>query len=863
MPVTYNGIGTHYYGKKNLETHPGVCRQCGRGVSLSSYDTRLWFVIVFIPVIPLGRKRIIEQCPACRRHFASDLDKWEAAKQVEISGALEKFRANPTPEAAIAAHQQLINFHQTAQAADFRQMLVQKFAEDAKVHSYLGNALTQLGRPDEAASYFRRALELRPDLPEARAGMARSLLRAQRLDEARKLLDFLEKPGAEQLYSLEPLEQLAIAYQRANRHTEALELLGKLRQAIPGITDHSAFRKLVAKSEKALGRKDSSLPKRPFSWRRLFSRDRQVRRIEPAAKLTWRKLAVPGVIIALFVLGMAIANEYIRRHRTLYVVNSLASPATVEFPGAGQIQAPRGVTELILAEGRHRAIITGPVRQEVDFEIDSGYFARWFSDPAWILNLDGASVLLVREAVYSQNPQPVKVSFHFGQVFEHFPRVTNPFRPLPDSVQMKAGETRSLTQIELFRGEMENVFYYFQGHGQTEQALQFAEWLLLRQPDNEQMIRLYAAAVDRQRQLDRAEKFLGAGLTNRPFHTEWHRAYQNLRQDGRRDERLRAFYDDMLRAEQTNSSLLYLRGRLAANHAESRPLFERAREADPRNPYPLYALGYDRAAIGDWAGAKTLLTRVVELRPKDPAFVQLLIETRIALQEWSSLEEEYRTQCKREPLNYFATLRLCDVLVAAGKEAEARQVISSFDRAATAQYKENAREASNLLRRHLLYLLGDFAGLEKDASADRSPAGRVALFQGMIEQGKVAEAVKIQLPDVNEGDEPFHFLAIALAYNVAGNASEAALWRERALKAFEHGNAEYVRSSHLLRREDGPSQAELDDLILPAKPKAIILTALAQKHASQRAELAAAARRFNIERDYPYHLIQRSTAEPR
>src|SRR5438128_214219 len=213
MPTTYNGVGTHYYGKKNLQTHPGVCRQCGGSVTLSSYDTRLWFVVVFIPVIPLGRKRILEQCPACTRHFVLDLEKWEAAKQLEISGALDKFRSNPTPEAAIEAHQQLINFHQISRAAEFRELMCQKFADNPKIHSYLGIVLAQLGKSDEASLYFSRALELRPDLPEARVGVARNLIRTQRLDEARKLLDFLERPGAEQLYSLEPLEQLARGYQ--------------------------------------------------------------------------------------------------------------------------------------------------------------------------------------------------------------------------------------------------------------------------------------------------------------------------------------------------------------------------------------------------------------------------------------------------------------------------------------------------------------------------------------------------------------------------------------------------------------------------------------------------------------------------
>ena len=87
MPTTYNGIGTHYYGKKNIQKRVGACHSCGHNVELVSYDTRLWFVVFFIPVIPLGRKRILDYCPACTRHYAVEADKSETARQLEVSGA--------------------------------------------------------------------------------------------------------------------------------------------------------------------------------------------------------------------------------------------------------------------------------------------------------------------------------------------------------------------------------------------------------------------------------------------------------------------------------------------------------------------------------------------------------------------------------------------------------------------------------------------------------------------------------------------------------------------------------------------------------------------------------------------------------
>src|SRR5437879_1577427 len=330
MPTTYNGIGTHYYGKKNIEKRPGPCPHCNRQTELTSYDTRLWFVIFFIPVFPLGRKRIVDYCPACTRHYAVDAQKWETAKQLEISGAMDEHRANPKPENAIAVHQQLLKIHQTAQATDFQKKMAEQFASNAKVQAYLGGALEHVGQHEQAAAYFAKALELRPDLPEARLGIARNHIRAGRLDEARGLLDFLEKPGAAQLYSLQPLETLALGYQKASRHAEALELFARLQTELPHIAQIKAFRDMVSKSEKAMGKAQTILPQQKISWKRLFGMERGMSQAG-APQLTWRSLAVVGVILGLVALGFVIGNEYIRRHRKVYVVNAFSAPATVEI----------------------------------------------------------------------------------------------------------------------------------------------------------------------------------------------------------------------------------------------------------------------------------------------------------------------------------------------------------------------------------------------------------------------------------------------------------------------------------------------------------------------------------------------------
>src|SRR6185437_11541102 len=98
MPHRINGCGTWYHGRKNVVQFEGTCSSCKRRVVLSSYDTRLWFDVVLIPIIPLARKRIIDQCPACTRHHPMSYDDWEQGKKRTIE-AIAAYRRKPADPA--------------------------------------------------------------------------------------------------------------------------------------------------------------------------------------------------------------------------------------------------------------------------------------------------------------------------------------------------------------------------------------------------------------------------------------------------------------------------------------------------------------------------------------------------------------------------------------------------------------------------------------------------------------------------------------------------------------------------------------------------------------------------------------------
>src|SRR3990172_7905600 len=154
MPSTVNGIGTHYYGKKNLQVRNDVCRSCGRAANLSSYDTRLWFVIFFIPVIPLGRKRITDECSSCSRHWAADQDKWEMARQLSVSGALEKYRTAPAPESALELHGILLGFHMLDEARKFRDEAESQHPASPMLFAGFASQLDTVGRAHDATPLY-------------------------------------------------------------------------------------------------------------------------------------------------------------------------------------------------------------------------------------------------------------------------------------------------------------------------------------------------------------------------------------------------------------------------------------------------------------------------------------------------------------------------------------------------------------------------------------------------------------------------------------------------------------------------------------------------------------------------------------
>src|SRR5687768_13271195 len=101
MPHVINGVGTWYYGKRNVHRLRNVCGQCSAVTDLESYDTTLYVVVLFVPLVPIGRRRILESCPSCNQHRMMPLAEWERVKAAAVAVVLEKLRADPDDREAV------------------------------------------------------------------------------------------------------------------------------------------------------------------------------------------------------------------------------------------------------------------------------------------------------------------------------------------------------------------------------------------------------------------------------------------------------------------------------------------------------------------------------------------------------------------------------------------------------------------------------------------------------------------------------------------------------------------------------------------------------------------------------------------
>lgn len=848
MPSTVNGVGTHYYGKRNREKNAGVCEHCHQHVELETYETRLWFCVVFIPVIPLGRKQILDDCPSCSMHKAVPFADWEALRNEAIGESASELRENQDdPEAALKMLGTLAAFHRTDEATKLARMMRDRHSDHALVQFSVGGWLEQNGHGSEATACFESAWKIEPDNPGYRRAWGMTLAEQGQLGEARELLSIFEQPE-----SLDPgtLYFLALQCQKHSDHAQAVELFELILGLAPALGKDKDFRKAVRESENAIGGEASILPRRSILSSKAF---------------WWATVA------CLLVIGVFATSRFIALNRTVYLVNGAEVPISVSINDGPAVRiAQLSRTAIKLPEDAHTWALTEPPElvDQGNFEVSTGFLSRLFDSPVFVLDPGRTTVTVYEHATYAERVQDARVStrVHAGQLFLIFDDVDLAFEQFPEQIRGERSDMER-TRVDSLLYDPSAVIGAVQNDITPDQQLQFCERHLTANPSNENLLEMYVFLAFKLTAGQRMHDFLQKGTERRPIEISWHRMYQSAATNLSRDKELFAEYDRILETDPGDSSLLYLRGRIEPNSTRAGSYYDRAIAADPNNVFPLMAKAHRSVSLAHFAEARAAADRALAIEP-DNNVERVRFWSRIALGDLDALEKESRAALATEPLNANAHFRLLSVLALQNRIAQVKQAHDAYALSIKTRFSRDPYGSIPQSERFVAICEGDY---EKALQVTRRMAQSAVKSQleaeCLVELKRFDELQNVTFNDL--GTRGFAELFETVEQMTTG---EGARWvdleaSQRALKSLRQANSECQMVADLLvSGADNPDELYEGVIGITLQPQQRIVVCLAaatQASGETRTRLLDLAEELNFMPSYPFGITKSFIADLR
>lgn len=117
----------------------------------------------WVPVLPMGRKRIINQCPHCKEGLEIGLSDWKNVEELSAQ-YIGRIKQGTLPEEEVA--EALHTISMAGKKEDFAPVaapLLKKYAGNAPILKQLAHVFDQFGMRDQAMSTYQRALAIEPD----------------------------------------------------------------------------------------------------------------------------------------------------------------------------------------------------------------------------------------------------------------------------------------------------------------------------------------------------------------------------------------------------------------------------------------------------------------------------------------------------------------------------------------------------------------------------------------------------------------------------------------------------------------------------------------------------------------------------
>lgn len=743
MPYTLNGIGTHYYGARNRSARVDVCKSCNRSATLSSYDTREWFCVVFIPIIPLTKYRIIDDCSSCRKHHRMKLAAFGEQVESAVAPLREAVRRSPSdPQVHLDLVNTLISWEMRDEARKEIEIAVANFPRSAEVHVLAGQLAVERADWNGALPFFERAQALDPQNAAAVYGRGWLLHQLGRDEEAIGVLQRVQSLGENR----GALYLLGISQSRTSRWSEALQSYQRLLGLEPLYANDKAFLRLVAECKRHVGYELTDAERRASRrWWPFGSPTKRAKRAALAgpAPLVRPALVIPGLLVLALIIGgsvYAVWDTY--TNNPLYIDNGLARAVQVELDGKRFGVGAGAQHSETLEKGPHVIVVReSDGKKELErmtIEIPGlSILDAMFHERFFVYNVASNNVYRRSTHGYAVNVENSTFAQEFIALQRFFEQrdVDYEFTTPPETIKMDAGsKVVNKVAFNIARDFPLTGYAVTQlQNGRADEAQKAIKQAVANAPcdsatrQNELYIASHVGPDDgptkaaRQWIADCAEDDLEA-----------HRAYQQMEVMRGQQDAVLAEYRQRLAAAPESAQAHYLVGRITPDPATAIAEHTAAVRLDPKLVMPHVALGYVYAQEEHYDDAMREFAIAIDMPGHDEAVVVYYALAAIAKGSPALAVEKVEQLHVAQPQD-FAALHARWMLAIASAEwvrAGALQIeLAKYESPAGAWWR----------RLQLLRFKGDHAAVD----AQIAGGARAPELSGIVRHARVSRALEL------------------------------------------------------------------------------------------------------------------------
>ncbi|HEX3151013.1 MAG TPA: hypothetical protein VHR66_23235 [Gemmataceae bacterium] len=618
MPTIFNGCGTWYCGKRRIHRVKAVCGSCNGFTELESYDTTLFFVVFMVPIIPLGKKRILQSCSSCQRHRVIDLKAWEAGKSEAFNKVLEELQADPDNRETIQKALALATVYQDELLFDkLADTLAGHRTDDAEIQAQLGSAYEYFSRWPDAEAAFRRAHAIAPS-DDTNERLAVCLLKQYRPEEAAPHVQHALESGDQQKAWL--VFWLVEGFIATGMHEEALKVMDVRDEVWPALAigkDYQRQRRTAEKHRKT-GKPIKSV---------YLAESNTGFRQGSSLGFGWPKYVAAAIFLGLLSLyfGSAI---YRGQNRPVYVVNGWSKGYTVKVNGEDYLLPPGAYKKINVPEGEVTVDWPDGGEGPQTVTIETSFWGRPFNRPVFVINPDRLAILEREETIYAEPPVDAEhpPEYRSGQLLQEFAGVNHEFEPFPTEIRAKAGSRTTKTRVGLVPvTSPEDRALKAMVALPPEKLPDYWKRVLQLNPDDTFALAFLTNSMPAADAL----AYFKTRLGERPIRVEWHRMYQSLSDLADPKTDLKPEYRKLVEETKRAPDAVYLLGRIEDN-AAGEALYLEAARAKPPSAHACTGLSYRYLAQGEFDKAVEWAAKGFEMNPKDALFKKRYVEALLA-----------------------------------------------------------------------------------------------------------------------------------------------------------------------------------------------------------------------------------------